>query len=979
MKTPRQRRGRHRTPRRLKGGMDGVGAAAAVPRVVSLLFLKWIRALLRLDVRAHDFKEVKELIRRYWGDAGDLIEQLKDTSSESALYTSILATAPAEFIENREARIKNIVRFLWRTKTELYSDVEVPIQLAGGGAGNIHDAGKNPHRMLNLLNIITGGNTIDPANTSIGPDADPILYLKEGGRLYLPLTYFGFDESVIKAVEYGDFRAGLVKCVFHLGTGRSVDAITEAPVAVDGEGKVADWSTVTGSKPINPTKKAELGLLSSVADAVDAVTKSQPNAQLKCVAKSLGDILVIASGLPTGALPGFVNTLYGIGPEADGRWVQFAGGDAPSAPTSFVQASLDLLKCVGTIAHGIACLRQVMESTASPTGGFDYIPATVDPASLRAFYTDMVTRSRAKLNAKFDALMGQVTALESPVVFGQGSTVTNADAITALKTALTDGIPPVRDALDAYYGRLEAEVTALEVSDAALEVARQIATHAEEAVNALGPTTLVLNNRVSRGLQISANPRRFPWRGEPALTPGVFYGLPSLPAALGSGSATELKKFNDKITALRPAGPPEEMEGLVAELGAPAPAPAAASSSSASAAAASSSAEPTDRQKLLLLLLECFPAIQYDTGRWVRLTGLSATDAIPALKAELRRHCRTVYRKESPDDPDPDGDADGLGPGDGMGDDSDDAGGDDGGTDGEGSRDEDYSRYVDTYSPHHELRLFCLYLQSRGVSKSDVKAILGSLSSGSGDVDTELSTAIRSQFGWLQASSGMKRTRAEEDLRATALFNAFAAHVNALQSMVHGYYEGELLIEPTDLTDALVAEETEALGAAEMLARGSPKTGSQVASDSGASTPVAKRLAVETGIVASAELLALLNAIPRETLDAAKQAVFFPGSYDSPASIASPGSLGPSLSVRTPSIMGSQSQSLIPPEPASPVRERPLTLGQIAAIVQKLKDLRYTGDLTAIETKLAAEQRPVPAPVFPGRGGLRVGRKPHWL
>ena len=436
----------------------------------------------------------------------------------------------------------------------------------------------------------------------------------------------------------------------------------------------------------------------------------------------------------------------------------------------------------------------------------------------------------------------------------------------------------------------------------------------------------------------------------------------------------ELKKFNKKIAALRPAGPPEEMEGLAAELGAP------ASSSSASAAAASSSAEPTDRQKLLLLLLECFPAIQYDTGRWVQLTGLSATDAIPALKAELRRHCRTVYRKEYPDDPDPDGDADGLGPGDGMGDDSDDARGDDGGTDGEGSRDEDYSRYVDTYSPHHELRLFCLYLQSRGVSKSDVKAILGSLSSGSGDVDTELSTTVRSQFESLQASSGMKRTRAEEDLRATALFNAFAAHVNALQSMVHGYYEGELLIEPTDLTDALVAEETKALrDAAEMLARGSPRTGSQVASDSGASTPVAKRPAVETGIVASAELLALLNAIPQERLDAAKQAVFFPGSYDSPASIASPGSLGPSLSVRTPSIMGSQSQSLIPPEPASPVRERPLTLGQIAAIVQKLKDLRYTGDLTAIETKLAAEQPTAAAPVFPGRGGVRVGPKPRWL
>jgi hypothetical protein len=947
--------------------MDGVGAAAAVPRVASPLFLKWIRALLRLDVRAHDFKDVKELISRYWGDAGDLVEQLKDTTSESALYTSILATAPPEFIENREARIKNIVRFLWRTKTELYSDVEVPIQLAGGGAGNIHDAGKNPHRMLNLLNIITGGNTIDPANTSIGPDADPILYLKEGGRLYLPLTYFGFDETVIKAVEYGDFKAGLVKCVFHLGTGQSVDAITETPVAVDGEGKVADWSTVTGSKPINPTKKAQLGLLSSVADAVDAVTKGQPNAQLKCVAKSLGDILVIASGLPTGALPGVVNTLYGIDPEADGRWVQFAGGDAPSAPTSFVQASLDLLKCVGTLAHGIACLRQVMESTASPTGGFDYIPATVDPASLRAFYTDMVSRSRAKLKAKFDALTGQVTALASPLEFGQGSTVTNADAITALKTALTAGIPPVQGALDAYYGRLEAEVTALEVSDAALEVARQIATHAEEAVNALGPTTLVLNNRVSRGLQISANPRRFPWRGKPALTPGLFYGLPSLPAALGSGSAQELGKFNEKIAALRPAGLPEEMEGLVAELGAPA----AASSSSASAAAASSSAEPTDRQKLLLLLLECFPAIQSDTAKWVQLTGLSATDAIPALKAELRMHCPTVYQKEYPDDRDTDGDADGLGPGDGMGDDSDDAGGDDGGTDGEGRRDEDYSRYVDTYSPHHELRLFCLYLQSHGVSNPDVKAILGSLSSGSGDVDAELSTAIRSQVTWLQGSSGEKRTRAEEDPRATAMFNAFAAHVNALQSMVHGYYEGELLIEPTDLTHALVAEEAKALtDAAEMLARASPRTRSQYASDSDASTPAAKRpAALDVGVVASAELLARLNAIPKETLDAAKRAVFFP---PSPGSIASTGTPPPPS--QPPATMSQRRGSIVEEE-----EPEILTLGQIAAIVQKLKDLGYTGDLTAIETKLAAEERPRLAPVFPGRGGVRVGPKPRWL
>jgi hypothetical protein len=741
--------------------------------------------------------------------------------SEREVLNRVLTTSAGDlFIENRETRATNTVQWFWRTKTDLTTNTEnLPAPFVGGVWVNVHDAGKNPAFYLGLQNGITAGVIIDPATTTIRPDARPILYLKPEGRFYVPLAHFGFDPDVIVAVECRYLTAGTVKVVFHLGPkygGRVVDAMKEDLVDVRDSAGNINWGSVT-PKPINPPKKVELGLLSSVADAVDALLNSHPLAQLKCVAKSVGDVLITASGLRTGAYLGFVNELYGIPPVGAGIPPVGAGGwyafeDTPMrtrlpAPVGMTQSSLDLSKNIDTIANGIECIVQDMPSQGNPDGGFTYVPGQPTPDQLSAGYIQMITKSLEEVRRRFDDL-GTSIAEDRPWIFEPGGT--ERAGVGDAKAALTEALNHVRSKVEAYYTALDGLRA---TSD--LPTLRKLAEHATHALECLTPRFALrkANGTLQRQLLIVTNPTTFrPWEGIARPLPEkTFYGFSSLIDAIG----------NERVrSALRakipppPAAPASAAAAAAAASAAPASAMEEAGSGAAAAAAmeeeaGSGAADEARRRQLLLRILECDPTIVRDTALWWRLTSLPATEpgTFDHLNKEIEKRCPKAV-DDGAEDEDEDGDEDEGGTGEGKEGDEDGDGTMEGKESGkkrgrdtseDGGPRGKYTKYTNN-AALHELGLFCSYVLRVAPDRMDaVLAAIPTLKPN--ETDTELISQIQAQYRRVQAQEEMEadeRTRAKSARASAAAAAAEAPEAAAAASS----WEGALGLSPRTASES---------------------------------------------------------------------------------------------------------------------------------------------------------------------------------
>jgi hypothetical protein len=830
MRTPRQRHGRRRTARQ-RGGMDAAAAQPWRPDV------NWMMAWLKYDVLGHDFKGKQ--VPAYWTVPPDAAADamFSITKKESQVYDDALAGAPDTFIQNRQFRVQNSLRYMWRTSTSLFAATAGVNPFADQVVGNQHDAGKNPARALGLSNVITAGITIDPANTSVGPDADPILYLREGGTVKIPLQWFGFDPAVITHVELGDFRSGTVKCVFHLGAkyeNRVIDATKTTMGDVRRADGTIDWGRC-GSKPINPTRRGEegLGFLSSVAEATRA------GEQLSYVAKTIGDICVLVSGLPSQG--DLVNTLHGIPVEGGGQWASFATGAAAPPPQRFCQSSLDLSKCISTIAWGIDCFRQVMPSGLSPTGGFDYIPGTQlspTPEAQKEFHLGVLSRSRATAEERFTALLTSVNALSDANAIFRGETSTGGRTVAGVKDQLRATIPEVQTAVLGYYDRLITEAEAIAAADG--KTLQELSNHAAEALNSLTPTTtrLVSNEKLIRAAMIASNPKGFPWRGAPALPVGAafFCDFPNAFAGVDERLARNRERLREHVL------PPPSSNAAAA----PEPAPVVA--------------VPNLRLRRLQYLLDCTQGmILVDTATWLRLTSITGPDAVVAINEVIRQRC-------PPEGNDDDSETD-----------------DSETEDGDGAKKEEdkpmegkesgrkRSREPDASGPRKrgpaadkgmdELAMLWMFLEHHG---QDPISILDQLKANRElGVDIDLSAEILSQYErWLleEEPTGDGAAAAVARPDAASWFNAFTTFVDAVQSENHGYlipdgsgyaHERLSLIEQTDLSEILWKEYETLLtaakagtGASQRLAP--PKTLADTTSESETELPAARPTPLDT-------------------------------------------------------------------------------------------------------------------------------------
>lgn len=311
-----------------------------------------------------------------------------------------------DLFRERDARLSSKIVFTVPAKTGTFQTWSPPVLWAGGNGeiGIVQDAGEKITLPLGAQNVLTFGSILDPAGKpNKQPDA-PIWYNPgRNATVTIPLDMFGFEPTVIRAIEIHDLTAGLVKAAFvvpnNAGGVVRWDAVSMR--------KLTDGGPPQGQKPLNQTESADAGFFTSIAGAntVSILGRTQqadgPPDYFFKIGKTLGDAMLVASCMSNYA--GTPNPFYGVG--ADAGWRSWLGNNPPverSPPQTLVLKTGDRLNHLRANLLGVGSILEQQASKQRATKQYEYIPAVVSDdairASIRRGYDKMIEDATTRYN-----------------------------------------------------------------------------------------------------------------------------------------------------------------------------------------------------------------------------------------------------------------------------------------------------------------------------------------------------------------------------------------------------------------------------------------------------------------------------------------------------------------------------------------------------------------------------------------------------
>lgn len=325
------------------------------------------------------------------------------TISEDGCVAFFTGPLGNQLIADFAARYADQVTFTVPDKTSSFENWKAPLLFLGGNEniGIIQDAGEFITQRLGAKNVLTFGSILDPAGKPIRPDQQPIWYEPAVNDVTIPLAPFGFDPAVIQAIRIRSLTAGTVKAEF-VTAAQTLDAVAMSPPLAPIAGGKA--------KPINQTKVELAGFFTSIEKAnnlrEELTIAGMPKPVIDqimgtymknfFIGKTLGDTMLVASGLPM--LPGLAvaNPYYNVG-AAGGAWKSWSNGSPAAAPRLQILKTGDRLNWLRAIIFNLGAIYEQQAKGARKTKQYLYFPGTANPDAVRT-----------ALLADFDKIKGDV-------------------------------------------------------------------------------------------------------------------------------------------------------------------------------------------------------------------------------------------------------------------------------------------------------------------------------------------------------------------------------------------------------------------------------------------------------------------------------------------------------------------------------------------------------------------------------------------
>jgi hypothetical protein len=343
---------------------------------------------LQADVK-HDFGAGAPVYNSYGTIANTRVGAA--SSEEDATVNFFIDGSGGVIIENLAARKAGQLIFTVPEKTESFQNWKAPVLYAAGNdkIGIIQDAGEFITIRLGSKNVITFGSILDPAGKPIRNNQDPIWFEPTVNDVTIPLAPYGFDTSIIQSVRIKDLTAGTVKASFTIGNAQILDAVAMRV------------SQPTKPKPINNTDVGFAGFFTSINKAENiaeelslaGVKKADADLIIKnytpyfYIGKTLGDASLVASGLPSflgnDFKKEFTNPFNGTN-GVPGRWKNWVGGAAATAPTILALKTGDRLNWLRAIIMNLATIYEDQAKGGRKTKQYKFFPGIPDPKAVRA-------------------------------------------------------------------------------------------------------------------------------------------------------------------------------------------------------------------------------------------------------------------------------------------------------------------------------------------------------------------------------------------------------------------------------------------------------------------------------------------------------------------------------------------------------------------------------------------------------------------
>lgn len=329
--------------------------------------------------------------------------------SEDACVSFFMNGDGMSMIADGVARASDSVTFTIPDKTSSFEQWKAPILYLGGNdkIGIIQDAGEFITQRLGAKNVLTFGSILDPAGKPVRPDQAPIWYNPAVNRVTIPLQPFGFDPAAIRSIEVYDLTAGTVKSKF-VTTNEAIDAVAMSPPSRAVPGGQA--------KPINQTKINLAGFFTSIEKAnnlkeelvTDGIAEKSVIDALNgrylkyfYIGKTLGDAMLVASGLPRLPDDSADNPYYNVGGPGWKSWTN--GGDV-APPALQILKTGDRLNWLRAVLFGLGSILEQQASGTRKTKQYQYFPGSADPESIRVAILRDFDAIQAEVDGRYAAL-----------------------------------------------------------------------------------------------------------------------------------------------------------------------------------------------------------------------------------------------------------------------------------------------------------------------------------------------------------------------------------------------------------------------------------------------------------------------------------------------------------------------------------------------------------------------------------------------
>ena len=327
------------------------------------------------------------------------------------------------------ARSANRVVFTVPEKTASFENWKAPVLFQGGNdkLGVIQDAGEFITLRLGARNVLTFGSILDPAGKPIAPEQSPIWYDPgdTNNTVDIPLAPYGFDPAKLLGLRIRDLKAGTVHASYILPNGTIVDAVGMAPPLT--------VPTPRRDKRINHTDPGSAGFFTSIKKvdrmqeeltlagfskaAIDAILKTPGVRDLFFWGKSLGDVVLVASGLsnvPGGAATNpYFNVAAAGGGQTGGAagWKSWVSGESVSAPSLLILKTGDRLNWLRAILFNLGAIYEDQAKGGRKTKQYIYFPGTANPAAIIQAILGDFAKLRESVVDRYKTLVASLQSL----------------------------------------------------------------------------------------------------------------------------------------------------------------------------------------------------------------------------------------------------------------------------------------------------------------------------------------------------------------------------------------------------------------------------------------------------------------------------------------------------------------------------------------------------------------------------------------